>query len=159
MELYPQFHSTSVRLFLARHCGWHRGAESLKQALDHLSYHPNVGPFIGKQLIQRSVTSNPSAAYVARVSAVFNNNGQGVRGDMRAVWRAILLDPEARDATKLVDPTFGKLREPVLRLSAWMRAFNVKSTSGNYNVFFTDDPASVSAAPSARRRSSLHRPG
>ena len=67
---------------------------------------------------------------------------------MRAVWRAILLDPEARDAAKLADPQFGKLREPVLRLSAWIRAFNVRSTSGNYNVFFTDDPASgIGQAP------------
>jgi uncharacterized protein (DUF1800 family) len=124
------------------------GQESLKQALDHLFNHPNVGPVIGKQLIQRLVTSNPSPAYVARVSAAFNDNGLGVRGDMRAVWRAVLLDPEARDSAKLADPTFGKVREPMLRLSAWIRAFNVKSTSGNYNVYFTDDPASgIGQAP------------
>ena len=149
MELYPQFHSPSAKTFLGKTIPAGTGAqESLKQALDHLFNHPNVGPFIGKQLIQRSVTSNPSPAYVARVTAAFNDNGQGVRGDMRAVWRAILLDPEARDAAKLADPQFGKLREPVLRLSAWIRAFNVRSTSGNYNVFFTDDPASgIGQAP------------
>ncbi len=149
MEPYPQFHSTSPKTFLGKTIPAGTSAEeSLKQALDHLFNHPNVGPFIGRQLIQRLVTSNPSAAYVARVSAAFDNNGQGVRGDMRAVWRAILLDPEARDAAKLDDPQFGKLREPVLRLSAWMRAFNVKSTSGNYNVYFTDDPASgIGQAP------------
>ena len=139
----------SAKIFLGKTISAGTGAqESLKQALDHLFNHPNVGPFIGKQLIQRSVTSNPSPAYVARVTAAFNDNGQGVRGDMRAVWRAILLDPEARDAAKLADPQFGKLREPVLRLSAWIRAFNVRSTSGNYNVFFTDDPASgIGQAP------------
>jgi uncharacterized protein (DUF1800 family) len=149
MELYPQFHSPSVKTFLGKTIPAGTGAQdSLKQALDHLFNHPNVGPFIGKQLIQRSVTSNPSPAYVARVTAAFNDNGQGVRGDMRAVWRAILLDPEARDAAKLADPQFGKLREPVLRLSAWIRAFNVKSTSGNYNVYFTDDPSSgIGQAP------------
>ena len=149
MELYPQFHSTSVKTFLGKTIpAGTEGQESLKQALDHLFNHPNVGPFVGKQLIQRTVTSNPSPAYVARVTAAFNDNGQGVRGDMRAVWRAVLLDPEARDATKLTDPTFGKLREPILRLSAWIRAFGVKSTSGNYNVFFTDDPSSgIGQAP------------
>lgn len=149
MELYPQFHSSAVKSFLGKTIpAGTGGQESLKLALDHLFNHPNVGPFIGKQLIQRAVTSNPSPAYIGRVTAAFNNNGQGVRGDMRAVWRAILLDPEARDVAKLNDPQFGKLREPVLRLSAWMRAFNVKSTSGNYNVFFTDDPASgIGQAP------------
>ena len=149
MEPYPQFHSASAKTFLGKTIPAGIGAEeSLKQALDHLFNHPNVGPFIGKQLIQRSVNSNPSPAYVARVTAVFNNNGQGVRGDMRAMWRAILLDPEARNVAKLSDPQFGKLREPVLRLSAWIRAFNVKSTSGNYNVFFTDDPSSgIGQAP------------
>ncbi len=149
MELYPQFHSASVKTFLGKTIpAGTGGQESLTQALDHLFNHPNVGPFVGKQLIQRTVTSNPSPAYVARVTAAFNDNGQGVRGDMRAVWRAVLLDPEARDAAKLGDPTFGKLREPMLRLSAWIRAFSVKSTSGNYNVFFTDDPSSgIGQAP------------
>jgi uncharacterized protein (DUF1800 family) len=149
MESYPQYHSGSTKNFLGKTIASGTGAqESLKQALDHLFNHPNVGPFIGKQLIQRLVTSNPSPAYVARVSAAFADNGQGVRGDMKAVWRAILLDPEARDRGKLLDPNFGKLREPVLRLSAWMRAFDVQSSSGNYNVFFTDDPASgIGQAP------------
>jgi len=85
----------------------------LSQALDNIFYHPNVGPFIGKQLIQHLVTSNPSPAYVARVSAVFNNNGRGIRGDLLATVQAILTDPEARGAP--MDPVnFGKLREPVL---------------------------------------------
>ena len=69
-----------------------------------MASHANVGPFIGKQLIQRLVTSNPSPAYVQRVSAVFNNNGAGARGDMKAVIRAILLDPDARSATQLTNP-------------------------------------------------------
>lgn len=149
MEPYPQFHSTLSKAFLGKTIGAGTGAEdSMTQALDHLFTHPNVAPFISKQLIQRLVTSNPSPAYVRRVALTFDNNGQGVRGDLRAVWRAILLDPEARDPAKLTDPRFGKVREPMLRLSAWIRAFNVRSTSGNYNVFFTDDPASgIGQAP------------
>jgi uncharacterized protein (DUF1800 family) len=141
MEAYPQFHSTSAKTFLGTTIPAGTGPEaSLRLALDRIANHPNVGPFLGRQLIQRLVTSNPSPAYVARVSAVFNDNGQGVRGDLKAVWRAVLLDPEARDRGKLADPAFGKLREPVLRMTAWIRAFGVSSNSGNYNVFGTDDP-------------------
>jgi hypothetical protein len=93
--------------------------------------HHNVGPFIGKQLIQKLVTSDPAPQYVGRVAAVFNDNGQGVRGDMTAVVRAILTDPEARGAIKL-DPTYGKLREPVLYMTGAARALNTQSDG----VFF-----------------------
>ena len=102
---------------------------SLKVALDTLFNHPNVGPFIGKQLIQRLVTSNPSPAYVARVSAAFANNGQGVRGDLKAVIRAILLDVEARDMQIAASPTFGKLREPMFRYANWARGWQATSPS------------------------------
>ena len=68
----------------------------MNNALDNIFNHPNVGPFVATQLIQHLVKSNPSPAYVSRVAAAFNNNGQGVRGDMQAVVTAILLDPEAR---------------------------------------------------------------
>src|SRR5690606_4427064 len=70
-------------------------AEALRLALDHLFQHPNVGPFFGRQMIQRMVTSNPSPAYIGRVAAAFADNGEGVRGDLKAVWRAVLTDPEA----------------------------------------------------------------
>ena len=105
------------------------GKASLKIALDTIFAHPNVPPFVSKQLIQRLVTSNPSTAYVGRVSAVFANNGSGVRGDMKAVIRAILLDNEARSDAGLTNPSFGKLREPVVRLANWARAFGVTSAS------------------------------
>ncbi len=99
------------------------GVTDLNQALDNIFFHPNVGPFIGKQLIQHLVTSNPSPAYVSRVAAAFNNNGSGIRGDMKAVIKAILLDPEARgDASP--DPAFGKLREPILFVTNLLRAFD-----------------------------------
>ncbi len=100
----------------------------LKKALDIVFAHPNVGPFIGKQLIQRLVTSNPSPDYVARVSAAFANNGQGVRGDMRALIRAVLLDPEARAGDTGgggLATIRGKVREPMLRLVAMARAMEV----------------------------------
>ncbi len=107
----------------------------LNLALDNIFYHPNVGPFIGKQLIQHLVTSNPSPAYVGRVAAVFNNDCAGLypisgcnnaRGNLRAVVQAILLDPEARGDVK-TDPNYGKLREPAQYINGFLRAFNVKS--------------------------------
>jgi uncharacterized protein (DUF1800 family) len=114
--------------------------ESLKRALDHIANHPNVAPFISKQLIQRLVSSNPSPAYVSRVATVFNNNGSGARGDLRAVTRAILLDPEARDAANLSSNTAGKVREPIIRLMHWARAFNAQSTDGRWNFGILSDP-------------------
>lgn len=100
--------------------------DSLNKTLDNIFYHPNVGPYIGKLLIQHLVTSDPSPAYVGRVAAAFNNNGAGVRGDMKAVIRAILLDPEARGSRK-TDPTYGKLREPLQHLTNFLRTFNVRA--------------------------------
>ncbi|MBI3368023.1 MAG: DUF1800 domain-containing protein [Burkholderiales bacterium] len=108
------------------------GPQALKAALDTLFNHPNVGPFLGRQLIQRLVTSQPSPAYVARVSAAFADNGHGVRGDLRAVIKAVLLDEEARDASGLAAPTFGKLREPALRFVQWGRTFRLASISGSW---------------------------
>ncbi len=142
MQSYPQYHSTSAKNFLGTTVpaqGTPDPEASLKIALDRLFAHPNVGPFIGRQLIQRLVTSNPSPDYVGRVAAAFANNGQGVRGDMKAVIRAILLDPEARSDSNIAAIDTGKLREPVLRLSGWMRAFEARSASGRYLIGNTDD--------------------
>ncbi|NCT67654.1 MAG: DUF1800 domain-containing protein [Rhodanobacteraceae bacterium] len=97
----------------------------LEAALDVLFNHPNVAPFIGRQLIQRLVTSNPSPTYVGRVAAAFENNGAGVRGDLGATIRAVLLDPEARSGHRTSPATFGKVREPLLRLTQMWRAFDV----------------------------------
>jgi uncharacterized protein (DUF1800 family) len=98
-------------------------------ALQNIFSHPNVGPFISKQLIERLVTSNPSPDYVGRVAAVFADNGSGVRGDLKAVVTAILMDPEARrgdDATQ-AQPNDGKLKEPVLFITNVLRAMNAVS--------------------------------
>ena len=104
----------------------------LADALDTLAMHPNVAPFISRQLIQRLVTSNPSPAYVARVANVFNDDGHGGYGQLGAVLRAILLDPEARDAQLAAQPGYGKLREPLLRRTHVWRALSASSRSGRY---------------------------
>lgn len=142
MKPYPGMHSTAEkRLFAGRSNALvipanTSAVESRRMALDALFNHPNVGPFISRQLIQRMVTSNPSPAYVARVAAVFNNNGRGVRGDLAAVLRAVLLDSEA---SKPPAGSVGKLREPVLRVAHWMRAFGAQSTSGQWQVVYDLD--------------------
>ncbi len=145
MQAFPAFHDTGAKLVL-------RGAvipagqtpqEDLEDALDNVFGHPNVGPFIAKRLIQRLTSSNPSSAYVERVAARFDDNGAGVRGDLAAVVRAILLDPEARAV-----PTtghVGKLKEPLIRLVALWRAFDGKAANGRYlleqpQVFFGQAP-------------------
>jgi len=137
MKAYPGLHSTSeIRLFSGKPQAivipaGTNAQTSVKLALDALFNHPNAGPFISRQLIQHLVTSNPSGAYIARVAAVFDNNGSGVRGDLAAVARAILLDTEA------VSPGAGsvsKLREPVMRVSHWMRSLGATSTTGEYQL-------------------------
>lgn len=104
--------------------------DDINDAIDNLFNHPNVGPFIGRLLIQRLVKSNPSPGYISRVAAAFNNNGQGERGDMAAVFRAILTDAEAIDCYWLTEGHAGKIREPLLRYTQALRAFNVTNQSG-----------------------------
>lgn len=106
--------------------------KDLDDVIENVFYHPNVGPFIGELLIQRLVTSNPTGAYVSRVAAAFNDNGAGVRGDMKTVIRAILLDPEATASIGNQAASFGKLREPVLRFTHAHRAFGAKMPNGSY---------------------------
>ncbi len=143
MQFYAKFHSTSEKKFLGVTIPASTvpdGPGDLKIALDRLFNHPNVGPFIGRQLIQRLVTSNPSPAYVGRVAAAFNNNGSGVRGDMKAVFRAVLLDTEAR-TYNASSPSYGKLREPLLRLAHLLRAFKATSASGRFTGIDDTDNA------------------
>jgi uncharacterized protein (DUF1800 family) len=111
------------------------GEADLDQALDVLFQHENVGPFIGRQLIQRLVTSNPSAAYVQRVAAVFADDGSGERGDLFEVVKAILMDPEAR-AGHLADPEhFGKVKEPLLRITGLWRALDAGAQNDKYWIW------------------------
>ncbi|MCY4743536.1 DUF1800 family protein [Pelomonas sp. UHG3] len=137
MKAYPGLHSTSEkRLFSGKAQSitlpaGNSAQADLKLALDALFNHPNVGPFISRQLIQHLVSSHPSPAYVARVAAIFNNNGKGVRGDLGAVARAILLDSEA---TNPPASSIGKLREPVARVAHWMRSLQAVSATGQYAI-------------------------
>ncbi|MCC7462355.1 MAG: DUF1800 domain-containing protein [Gammaproteobacteria bacterium] len=108
-------------------------ARDLDDALDNIFNHPNVGPFIARQLIQRLITSNPSPAYVQRLAQVFANDGSGRRGNLGAVVRALLLDPEARGTAPEASVT-GKLKEPLLRVTQLWRAYGGRSASGRYDV-------------------------
>ena len=123
------------------------GAESLRIALDALFMHPNTAPFIAKQLIQRLVTSNPSSAYIDRVAKAFINNGSGVRGDMKAVWTAVLMDAEARNGGVTSTTTFGKLREPMVRLVQWGRTFGATSADGLWNLGYTNSETALNQMP------------
>ena len=165
MKLNASLHSTLAATFLGTTIpAGTAGGPALKIALDTLFNHPNVGPFFGKQMIQRFVTSNPSPDYVARVATAFNNNGAGVRGDLKAVWTAIFLDDEARrtytvqtgaapastggiqNAKGLLnrdisDKGFGKLREPMLRLVQWGRSFGLNSIESSWKLYDTTNTA------------------
>lgn len=155
MKMVDSFHDFGAKSVLGGHVipartadPLHPGVEGLKDvsdAVDILFNHPSIAPFVSKQLIQRMVTSNPGAAYISRVASVFMNNGSGVRGDMKAVVRAILLDSDARDPAVMDLPAWGKLREPFLRVVNLARAFNAYSNSGHYaldqfNLDHLEDP-------------------
>ena len=157
---YPQYHSTEVKTFLGTTIAAQTTSApdtSLTTALDAIAAHANVGPFIGRQLIQRFVTSNPSPAYVTAVARAFANNGSGQRGDLKAVVKAVLMNPEART----VSDTSGKLREPVLRLSAYLRAFPHSSDTGYWRVGNTDNPGTSLGQTPLRAPSvfNFYRPG
>ncbi len=133
--------------------------QSVGLALDIIAAHPNVGPFLGRQLIQRLVTSNPSPAYVARVGAVFDDDGAGVRGNLAAVLRAIVTDP---DATRTDPPAdFGKIREPVLRFTAIARALRISCTARPWPLHsLADRAASLGQQPyEAPSVFNFYRPG
>ena len=142
MTLLAANHSTLAATFLGTTIPANTdGTTALKTALDTLFNHPNVGPFFGKQMIQRLVTSNPSPAYVARVAKAFNDNGQGERGDLLAVFGAVLLDDEARGPSGLSQTGFGKLREPMVRFIQWGRTFGLTSARGSWKIGDLSNPA------------------
>jgi uncharacterized protein (DUF1800 family) len=144
MTSYPDHHSTVEKDFLGVTIPASSNPDpngDLKIALDTLFNHPNMPPFFCRQLIEHLVTSNPSPAYVNRVATVFQDNGQGVRGDLKAVITAILLDPEARGtSTDVANPQYGKVREALLRYTEWARAFTAQSRNGGYWLNSTEDP-------------------
>ncbi len=139
MQAYAEQHDTGPKRLLSyagaaqtQIPGGQSPQQDLDDALDNIFGHPNVAPFIAKQLIQRLVTSNPSPQYVARVAGRFENDGSGRRGELDAVIKAVLLDPEARNASTAA--TAGKLAEPLLRLTRYWRAYGARSESGKLNV-------------------------
>jgi uncharacterized protein (DUF1800 family) len=145
MKAYPEQHATGTKQLL-NYPGvqlpvipaGRTASQDLEAALDNIFNHPNVGPFIGRQLIQRLVTSNPSPAYVARITSVFNNDGQGRRGNLGAVVKAILLDPEARPAGAAISDITGKTKEPLLRLIQFWRAYDAAARNGVYHLASSD---------------------
>lgn len=158
----PAQHETGAKTFLGTTIpAGTAGPQSLTLALDAIFAHPNVAPFISKQLIQRLVTSNPPPAYVARISAVFENNGSGMRGDLRAVVRAILLDVEARDDAIAGTASEGKLREPIMRLTGWARAFGASSPSDAWPIGDTSSSSTRLSQSPGRSQSvfNFFRPG
>jgi uncharacterized protein (DUF1800 family) len=136
MMLYPEAHDDGAKVIVGgvKLPAGQGGAKDLKDTLDTLFNHPNTGPFICRQLIQRLVTSNPSPAYVYRVSQVFARNGVGIRGDLGAVIRAILLDYEARSPAVIDHIGYGKLKEPLLRATALFRAFDASAKNGRFHL-------------------------
>jgi len=126
MEPWEEYHDNGAKTLLNGEVvpAGLTAAEDMDRALDNIFRHANVAPFISRQLIQRLVTSNPTPGYIRRVATTFNDNGNGVRGDLGAVVKAILLDPEARRGHLNIDG-FGKLREPVIRLAHLFRSFNL----------------------------------
>ena len=137
MAMYEEWHEPGAKFLLNGYTipSGQSGMQDVEDAVHHLFMHDNVGPFLARRLIQQMVKSNPTPAYVQRVANAFNNNGDGVRGDMTAVVKAVLLDEEARDCEWIQDAEQGKLREPMLRYFHFSRAIEKDSPSQVfYNV-------------------------
>lgn len=172
LKVFPEHHSVAEKTFLGTTIpAGTSGAESVDRALDTLFNHPNVAPFISRQLIQRLVTSNPKPSYVERVARVFESGsftmpngvtvGEGRRGDLKATVAAILLDSEARTPSLRDDPDFGKVREPFLRFMHWARTFNVNSAliSNQALLWHTDSSGLIQQPLRAPSVFNFYRPG
>jgi len=134
MKMYQEYHEPGEKHLLNGFVipAGQSGMADIEQTINHLFNHPNVGPFIGRKLIQLLVKSNPTPEYIASVTAAFNDNGSGVRGDMKAVIKAILLHPEARECSWMNDPVQGKLLEPFIRYAQFTHGIGTNSPSGKY---------------------------
>jgi len=140
MEMYDLYHDKTAKVMIDGTVLQPNqpGLEDVDTAIDILFNHPNVGPFIGLRLIQQFVKSNPSPSYINRVATVFNNDGLGKRGNLKAVLKAVLLDPEARECTK-IDNSYstGKLLQPLERVTKLFKAFNLSTPSNRF--YFKDE--------------------
>ncbi len=134
MIMYEEWHDTSDKELIGGLTlpAGQAGMTDITQAVSHLFQHNNVGPFLSKHLIKRLIKSNPTPAYVDRIASVFNDNGNGVRGDLQEVVKAILLDPEARDCAWVLDEESSKLREPIVRYLHLARSIPTDSPLNRY---------------------------
>ena len=134
MEFNSSHHEYASKTFLGSNIGAEGSSNSdpsdLDQALNIIFQHQNVGPHVGRHLITRLVTSNPSSSYISRIAEKFNNDGNGNRGNLKEVVRSVLLDPEAREEEYSNVGNFGKPKEPLLALTQFLRAFDVKPLDG-----------------------------
>lgn len=139
MKVYENYHDKTEKILIDGTVipANQDGLDDINMAIDVLFNHENVGPFIGLRLIQHLVKSNPSPQYINRITSIFNNNGNGIRGDLKAVIKGILLDPEARDCEWINLPTSGKLVQPVERLTHLFSAFDIQTPSNKY--WFRDE--------------------
>ncbi len=129
------YHDQGVKQVLGRDIATGSTRGDIEAALHILFEHPNTGPFIARRLIQRLVTSNPSPQYIERVARVFDDNGEGVRGDLKAVVKAVLLDDEALHGAERFPQTFGKFREPLLYLTHLFRAFHARDAEKVFKLY------------------------
>lgn len=173
LVMFDEFHSMEAKNFLDTTIpAGTGGVETIDLALDAIFSHPNVGPFLGRQLIQRFVTSAPTPAYVSRVTAAFNSGsfqlpsgtqvGTGERGDLKAVIAAVLFDQQARDASAAEADAFGKLREPILRFTHWARTFKINSAVAANELLLKESIRSDLLGQQAYRSPSVfnfYRPG
>lgn len=142
MTAVEEFHDKSEKILLNNFVvpAEQSAYQDLTMALDNIFAHDNVAPFISRQLIQRLVTSNPSPEYIARIAGIFNDNGDGVKGDLAKVIKAILLDDEARNGFKNFPTIFGKIREPLIKATHLWRAFNASSPNNRFQLAWPLDP-------------------
>ncbi len=148
MQMHDKFHEPGEKRLLNGFVvpAGQSGMQDINNTIDNLFNHPNVGPFISRLLIQRLVKSHPSPGYIERVATKFNNNGSGVRGDMKAVVKAILMDDEARNPIYINDPTHGMLREPFVRYTQLCRAMEVRNEAGEDQFYNYGDDAEAQLA-------------
>ena len=149
MAMYEEWHEPGVKnlLYGESTTPGNSGMEDIEEAIDNIFNHPNVPPFIARRLIQHLVKSNPSPGYIERIAQVFADNGEGVRGDLFATVKAILLDEEARTCEWLTDPEHGKLREPMLRYSSFARMIDKFADEGRFWNTGYDFQAATDQAP------------
>ncbi len=141
MTNYPDYHDLGEKVVVGGAVipAGQSGQEDLDQLLDLLFQHPNTGPFLAKRLIQRLTTSNPSPGYIYRVAQAFADDGNGTRGNLGAVVKAILLDPEARDLSYRTLPGYGKVKEPILRMTTLLRGFEVLPATGTFRLRYEEN--------------------